>query len=335
MGKKPQIAVLLANTGTPDDPSPEAVRRYLRDYLKDRRIVEMPPFIWLPILYGTVLRKRPAKSAAKYRQIWTPEGSPLVVHARKIAEGLNERMKASDLPVRVEYSMCYGNPSLDAQIRKIVAEGIEKLFILPLFPQYSPQTVGSVMDTVGKTYRTLRNIPATRTVKRFCDRDDWVQAMAQHVRNYWAEHGEPWSEGGKLIFSFHGVPEECVKEKGDTYQQECLDSSKAIAAALNLTSEQWETDFQSRFGPQEWLQPYTIERAKTLASEGVNRLDIICPSFTCDCLETDEEVDLEIRKVYEEANPSGHFHYIPCLNSTPGAIDFYERLIRDELQGWL
>ena len=266
MGKKPQIAVLLANTGTPDDPSPEAVRRYLRDYLKDRRIVEMPPFIWLPILYGTVLRKRPAKSAAKYRQIWTPEGSPLVVHARKIAEGLNERMKASDLPVRVEYSMCYGNPSLDAQIRKIVAEGIEKLFILPLFPQYSPQTVGSVMDTVGKTYRTLRNIPATRTVKRFCDRDDWVQAMAQHVRNYWAEHGEPWSEGGKLIFSFHGVPEECVKEKGDTYQQECLDSSKAIAAALNLTSEQWETDFQSRFGPQEWLQPYTIERAKTLVS---------------------------------------------------------------------
>ena len=128
MGKKPQIAVLLANTGTPDDPSPEAVRRYLRDYLKDRRIVEMPPFIWLPILYGTVLRKRPAKSAAKYRQIWTPEGSPLVVHARKIAEGLNERMKASDLPVRVEYSMCYGNPSLDAQIRKIVAEGIEKLY---------------------------------------------------------------------------------------------------------------------------------------------------------------------------------------------------------------
>ncbi len=336
MEQNSRIAVLLVNTGTPEAATPEAVRRYLRDYLKDPRIVEMPPAVWYPILYGMVLSKRPKRSALKYQKIWTEEGSPLTVHMKTIASRLSERFSSAGFPVTVRAAMCYGVLPVSEELPRLLADTkAEKLLVVPFFPQYSPQAAGGVNDNVMKQLMQLRDIPALRTVKRFADRKAWAEAMASHIRAYWEKNGTPFESGGKLFFSYHGVPEECVKKKGDRYQAECLASSEAIASVLGLEDGSWETVFQSRFGPHEWLQPYTAVRTEQVAAEGLPRLDVVVPSFACDCLETLEEIDMEIRGIYESSNPSGSFHYIPCMNAEPHAVQFYEDLIRSELQGWL
>ncbi|MCI5850207.1 MAG: ferrochelatase [Sutterellaceae bacterium] len=335
MENTPRVAVLLANTGSPDAPTPEAVRRYLKSFLGDPCVVEMPRLVWTCILYGVILPLRPRRSAAKYRKVWTGRGSPLVFHTEDIASGLNARFREAGLPIEAAAAMNYGNPFFDDQMRKYAASGVERILILPLFPLFTPQTVGPVMAAAGRVLGSLRDAPAVRTVKRYWDREGWVSCMAGHIRSYWDRNGDPFASGGRLFFSFHGIPKECVEVKGDRYQAECIECASRIASALGLREGTWETTFQSRFGPHEWLQPYTQVRAEEAGKAGVPRLDIVTPGFSCDCLETLEEIGMEVRDGFLAGNPKGEFHHIPCLNSAPRALGFYEELIRKETSGWL
>lgn len=333
--QRSDIAVLLVSTGTPADPSAGSVRRYLKEFLSDTRIVEMPRLLWLPILYGIVLAVRPAKSAERYRKIWTPEGSPLAVNGEALCRGIGAKLAEKGLPAKVFSAMRYGSPSVSEKLDEIAALGIERVLVLPLFPQYCPQTVGASVDAVAKYCLQSRNPPALRTVKRFYDRAGWAEAVAARVRESWKEKGALPAAGAKLLFSFHGVPEACVTEKGDRYRAECEESAELIAASLSLPREAWEVTFQSRFGPAEWLRPYTSVRVGELAREGVSRVDVVCPSFTCDCLETREEIEIDAKEAFLAADPKGAFNYIPCINASEEALSFYASLVEQELQGWL
>ncbi|MDL2059037.1 ferrochelatase [Mesosutterella sp. AGMB02718] len=333
--RRSDIAVLLINTGTPDNPSVGAVRRYLKDFLKDPRIVEMPRAFWLPILYGVVLPFRPAKSAVRYASIWTSEGSPLDVHMKALEAGLQERLGGREPRLLVRRAMCYSAPRLDEQIDRAVRDGVEQMLLLPLFPQYSPQTVGSVMDAAARYCLGRRNPPAVRTVKRFYDRPGWARAVAAQVRALWREKGPLPGLSGRLLLSFHGIPLECVEEKGDSYRRECEESAALIVRELGLADGAWEVSFQSRFGPHEWLRPYTFERLRALGGEGVSRVDVVCPSFATDCLETCEEINIEGRAAFLAGCPGGSFNYVPCINESEEALSFYASLIAEELKGWI
>jgi len=266
------------------------VRTYLAEFLSDPRVVPLPRFVWLPILHGIVLRRRPAKSAAKYAAIWTAEGSPLAVHTRRQAAALQILMADT----RVEYAMRYGAPSLAAaRVRMPEAK------VLPLYPQYSDSTTGSITDVMG---------PGQQVVMQFYDHPAYIEALAANVRRYWEAHGR----GAKLVMSYHGLP----KRGGALYAGQCYGTSKLLADKLQLGAEQWVTTFQSRFGFAEWLQPYTAPTLESLAQQGVERVDVVCPGFVSDCLETLEEIGIEARLAYVTAG-GREFHLIPCLNESP------------------
>ncbi len=266
------------------------MRRYLAEFLSDPRVVQLPRFVWLPILHGIVLRKRPAKSAAKYAAIWTPEGSPLAVHTRRQAAALQILLADS----KVEYAMRYGEPSLAAaRVRLPEAK------VVPLYPQYSDSTTGSIIDAMG---------PGQQIVMQYYDHPAYIEALAAGVRRYWLAHGR----GGKLVMSFHGLP----KRGGALYAGQCYGTSKLLADRLQLSAGEWITTFQSRFGFAEWLQPYTGETLVSLAQQKVERIDVVCPGFTSDCLETLEEIGIEGRLAYITAG-GREFHLIPCLNESP------------------
>lgn len=327
---KQRTAVLLVNTGTPDAPEPSSVRRYLKSFLSDPRIVELPRILWLPILYGFILPFRPRRSAQRYRKVWLREGSPIDVHLRAIAAAVTERL--ADESVQVQCASCYGRDSVRVRMSALAADGVERVLVLPMFPQYSPQTVGAVMDAVARFVLQHRNPPAIRTVKRFWDHPCWAKAVAARIRERWEQSGG-LPEGGKLLLSYHGIPQNCVDEKGDSYREECLQSSRAIAQELGLSEHAYATVFQSRFGPAPWLRPYTAEVASELGRKRVPRVDVVCPSFVCDCLETLEEINMDARAVYEREN-GGEFHFIECINSSPEAVELFTQIIRRELAGW-
>ncbi|NLX16454.1 MAG: ferrochelatase [Ramlibacter sp.] len=323
-----RTAVVLCNLGTPDAPTTTAVRRYLAEFLSDPRVVEIPAAVWKPILHGIVLRTRPAQSAAKYRTVWTEQGSPLLVWTVRQAELLQQWLQARGQSVRVLPAMRYGQPALTGVLDQLKAEGVERILVLPAYPQYSGSTTGSVLDCIYGWSRQIRNIPEMRFVNRYPDDAGYIAALADSVRAHWQQHGQ----AEKLVLSYHGVPKRTVAQ-GDPYLIECHQTTEALRLALGLAPEQILMTFQSRFGKAEWLQPYTEPTLIALAQQGLRQVDMMCPGFTADCLETLEEIDAEVREAFLHAGGQD-YRYIPCLNDRPLWIDALGDLCQRHLAGW-
>jgi ferrochelatase len=334
--RAPRIGVLLVNLGTPEAPTPGAVRRYLAEFLSDPRVIEIPPAVWRPILHGVVLRTRPQVSAAKYRAIWTGDGSPLAVHSarqRTLLLGyLGQRLKKAGLPsdfCPVELGMRYGAPSIDTALAKLRDANAERILVLPLYPQYAASTTASAFDRVSAALRRLRRVPGLRLVDGFHDDAGYIRALAQNVNDYWMKNGRP----DRLVMSFHGLPRRTL-ERGDPYHCFCQKTARLLADELGLDRKQWVLSFQSRFGSGEWLKPYTAATLAALGKDGVARVDVFCPGFVADCLETLEEIGIEGRDTFLKAGGKD-FHAIPCLNEHPLWIAALADLAWRHLQGWL
>lgn len=323
-----RTAVVLVNLGTPDAPTPAALRRYLAEFLADPRVVEIPRLLWWPILHGVILRVRPAKSARKYASIWMPEGSPLLVWSEKQARLLQGYLGERGHAVPVRHAMRYGTPSVASVLDALKAEGATRILLLPLYPQYSGTTTASAWDAVGAWAARVRSLPELRFVNRYHDDPAYIEALAQRVLAHWQTHGR----GERLALSFHGVPER-TRALGDPYYDECLVSAKRLAQRLSLRDEQLVVTFQSRFGKAAWLQPYTEPTLVALAKQGVASVDVMCPGFTADCLETLEEIDQEVRAAFLAAG-GREFRYIPCLNDSHPWIAALAQIAMRHLQGW-
>jgi protoporphyrin/coproporphyrin ferrochelatase len=331
-----RLGVLLINLGTPDAPTAAAVRKYLAEFLSDPRVVEIPPALWKPLLHGFILRTRPAKSARRYASIWTSDGSPLLVHSLRqkvLLQGyLGERMKAHGLPAdhaRVELGMRYGQPSVQDALGRLKAAHCNRIVVLPLYPQYSASTTASALDAVGAALAQLRRVPATRVVDAYHDNPAYIKALAARVNDYWMKNGRP----DKLLMSFHGVPRAGLLQ-GDPYYCHCQKTGRLLATELGLEASGYAITFQSLFGRAEWLKPYTEPTIVALARDGVGRVDVVCPGFVSDCLETLEEVAQEVRAAFLAAG-GREFHYIPCLNESPGWISTLAGLALTNLDGWM
>jgi ferrochelatase len=327
-GQTPRTAVLYCNLGTPDAPTPASVRRFLSEFLGDPRVVEVPRLIWLMILHGIILRFRPAKSAAKYASIWMPAGSPLKIWTEKQAALLQVWLgqRGHDVPVR--YAMRYGSTSIASQLDVLQAAGTTRVLILPAYPQYSATTTASLFDAVYQWAGRTRNIPELRFVNRYHDDHRYIAALAGQVKKYWASNDQP----DVLVMSFHGVPERTL-HLGDPYHCECLKTARLLAEHLGLSLEQYKVTFQSRLGRAKWLEPYTEPTLIAMGQAGVNRVDVVCPAFTSDCLETLEEINMEAREAFLRSGGK-EFHYIPCLNDDPAWITALGDIAEQHLGGW-
>ncbi|MGE0497406.1 MAG: ferrochelatase [Ramlibacter sp.] len=327
-GQPARTAVLLCNLGTPDAPTAPAVRRYLAEFLGDPRVVEIPRALWLLILHGIILRVRPAKSARKYASIWTAEGSPLKVWTQRQAELLQAALTQRGHEVTVRYAMRYGSPAMASELDRLKAEGATRILILPAYPQYSGTTTASVLDAVYAWAARLRHVPELRFVNRYHDHPGYIAALASRISAHWQQHGRP----DQLVMSFHGVPERTLL-LGDPYHCECHKTARLLASALGLTSGQYTLTFQSRFGKAKWLEPYTEPTLVALARAGTQRVDVVCPGFTSDCLETLEEINMEVREAFLHAGGQT-FHYIPCLNDDAPWLAALADLTQQHLAGW-
>jgi ferrochelatase len=334
--RAPKIGVLLVNLGTPDAPTPRAVRRYLAEFLSDPRVVEIHPALWQPLLRGPILLSRPRRSARRYQQIWTADGSPLLVHSRRqctlLRGSLGEKLKARGLPsdfCPVELGMRYGNPSIGGAFDALRAAGAEKLLVIPLYPQYAASTTGAAVDAVAAHLAGARRVPGLRIVDAFHDDPGYVRALARVVNDHWMKHGHP----EHLVLSFHGVPRRTL-DLGDPYHCQCHATARLLARELGLAPAQWSLAFQSRFGRARWLQPYLGERLVALAKGGSRRVDVFCPGFVADCLETLEEIGIEGRATFEKGG-GGELRAIPCLNEHPAWIAALADIALSNLQGWL
>ncbi|PQA77993.1 ferrochelatase [Rhodoferax sp. TS-BS-61-7] len=327
-GQVPRTAVLLCNLGTPDAPTAPAVRRYLAEFLGDPRVVEIPRLLWLLILHGIILRTRPAKSAAKYASVWTPEGSPLKIWTEKQAKLLQGWLGQRNHQVKVRWAMRYGSTSIASQLDAMKAEGMTRVLVLPAYPQYSGTTTASVCDAVYAWAAKTRAIPEFRFINRYHDDHGYISALAASIRRYWMANGKP----DQLVMSFHGVPARTL-QLGDMYHCECFKTARLLGEALGLSKDQYQVTFQSRLGRAQWLEPYTEPSLIKLGKAGVKRVDVICPGFTSDCLETLEEINMEAREAFLHAGGK-EFHYIPCLNDDPEWITALCNLAQKHLQGW-
>ncbi len=327
-GQSPKTAILYCNLGTPDAPTAPALRRYLAEFLGDGRVVEIPKPLWWLILHGIILRVRPAKSAAKYASIWTDQGSPLMVNTLAQARLLEQALHARGHHVVVRHAMRYGQPGIAAQLDALKAEGVARVLVVPAYPQYSGTTTASVFDAFYRWGLKVRHLPEFRFVNRYHDDAGYIGALAARVRAHWQQHGQ----GEVLVMSFHGVPERTL-HLGDPYHCECLKTGRLLTEALGLSREQVRITFQSRFGKAKWLEPYTEPTLVELAQKGVKKVDVVCPGFTSDCLETLEEIRLEAHEAFVQAGGQD-FQYIPCLNDSPDWIDALARLSEQHLHGW-
>jgi ferrochelatase len=327
-GQMPRTAVLYCNLGTPDAPTTPAVRRYLAEFLSDQRVVEIPRLLWLLILHGIILRFRPAKSAAKYASIWTSEGSPLKIGTEKQAKLLQGWLGEQGEKVSVRWAMRYGNTSIASQLDALKAEGVTRVLVLPAYPQYSATTTASLFDAVYSWARKTRAIPELRFVNHYHDHPAYIEALATSVRQHWLGTTRP----DVLVMSFHGVPERTLA-LGDMYHCECFKTARLLADALGLTNDQYKVTFQSRLGRAKWLEPYTEPTLISMAEAGVQRVDVICPGFTSDCLETLEEINMEAREAFLHAGGK-EFHYIPCMNDDPAGITALAEVSKQHLAGW-
>ena len=321
--------VLLVNLGTPDAPTASAVRRFLKAFLSDPRVVEYPRLLWWLILNGVILRIRPSRSAKAYREIWTDDGSPLMLHSQRLTDGVRERLEQrAPGQYKVELAMTYGEPSITSAIDKLQKASARRLLILPLYPQYSGTTTASVFDAVTSKLQGMRWVPESRFINQYHDEPGYIRALAASVREYWQQHGR----GDHLLFSFHGVPRYTL-DKGDPYHCHCQKTGRLVAEELELEEDQWTLSFQSRVGRDEWLRPYTDETVVELAGKGIGRLDVACPGFSADCLETLEEIAMQNAEFFEDAGGES-LHYIPALNARDDHIDFLTTLIGQHTHGW-
>ena len=327
--KKAKVGVLLTNLGTPDAPTPSALRRYLKEFLSDPRVVEAPRFIWWLVLNLVILTIRPRRSAAAYKTVWTDEGSPLLIHTKAQAEKVRRQLtdKYGD-DVVVEFAMRYGNPSVDSVIENMLEQGVIKLVVLPLYPQYSATTTASTFDAIAQSLTKRRAIPELRFIKNYHDFQPYIDALANKIDQHWQQHGR----ADKLIFSYHGIPKRYLTN-GDPYHCECYKTSRLVAEKLGLNEDEYMTTFQSRFGREEWLKPYTDHTLQALPSQGVKSLQVVCPGFSSDCLETIEEIGEENRDYFLEAGGE-RFEYIQALNSDESHINALTQLIENNLTGW-
>ncbi|MBO9718131.1 MAG: ferrochelatase [Pseudoxanthomonas sp.] len=313
MSNATDTALVAVNLGTPEAPTASAVRRYLGEFLSDPRVVSIPPLLWKPLLYGLILPLRGPRSAANYAKVWMDEGSPLLVHTVRLAAALQERLPQW----RVLPAMRYGSPSLRAALRELRADGVRRLVVLPLYPQYSTTTTASVADVVAEETQGMD----VTLIEDYSTDAGWVEAVAGSIRRYRQQHGS----GAHLLFSFHGLPQR-VADAGDPYPRRCEDSAAAVAAALGLEPSQWSLSYQSRFGRERWLEPSTVRELDQLAESGVRKVDVVCPGFAVDCIETLEEVALGLAEHFQ--SKGGRLAYIPCLNASPAHADALARLAR-------
>jgi ferrochelatase len=323
-----RTAVLWCNLGSPDAPTARAVRPYLAEFLGDPRVVEIPKAIWALILHGIVLRVRPARSAAKYASIWLPEGSPLKVWTEKQARLLAGWLGERGHRLSVRPAMRYAKPSIASQLDALQAEGAARVLVLQAYPQYSATTTASVIDAVNAWTRRQRRLPELRFVNQYHDDPLYIEALARSVLAHWQQHGRP----DQLVMSFHGIPERNVR-LGDPYQAQCLETARLLARRLALSPAQHRVTFQSRFGRAKWLEPYTEPTLRELGAAGVARVDVMCPGFPADCLETLEEIAMEGREAFLHAGGK-EFRYIPCLNDSPAWITALAGIAERHLAGW-
>ena len=321
-----QHAVLLINLGTPEAPTAPALRKYLKQFLWDPRLVELPRPLWWLVLNGIILNVRPGKSAEKYARIWTSEGSPLKVHTERQAKLLRGYLgQAGQGDIVIEWAMRYGEPSVAAALERLKACGCGRILVVPLYPQYSLSTTASAMDAVSAWARRTPRAAQIESVPSFHDDPRYIAALASSINAHWMDYGRP----EKLVMSFHGLPKVSIA-RGDPYYGQCLESGQRLAGALGLTEADFAITFQSRFGPAEWLQPYTQASLESLARAGVRRVDVVCPGFVSDCLETLEEIAIECKAAFLAAGGQ-EFRYIPCLNERHEWIEALARLVRDRL----
>ncbi len=329
-GAAQKVGVLITNLGTPEAPRRGALRRYLKQFLWDPRIVELPRPLWWLVLNGVILNLRPGRSAKAYQQVWTEQGSPLLVHTAAQAEGLRSLLQARfGDDILVEFAMRYGEPAIGDTIEGMLRQGVTRLLVFPLYPQYSGAASGSTFDALSQHLQQRRDVPALRTIRDYHDHADYIGALALQIRTYQTEHGRP----DKLMFSYHGVPQrQC--DGGDPYYLQCLHTSKLVAELLDLPESAYLTCFQSRFGRDPWLLPATDATLQQLPAEGVKSVQVICPGFSADCLETLEEIAIENRDYFLEAGGE-NYAYIPCLNSGAEHIAALAEIASEELAGWV
>lgn len=318
--------ILLTNLGTPNAPTPKAVRRYLKEFLSDRRVVELPALLWQPILNGFILPFRPKKTARNYKSIWWDEGSPLKVISQRQAEALQAHFLAEDEDIIVDYGMRYGEPSIESALTRLQAQGVEDLTILPLFPQFSAATTSSTLDCVYKVISKWKRIPSLRFHNHYAEHPAYIQALCDSINAHWQQHGK----GELLLMSFHGLPQKTV-DAGDPYQDLCYRTARCVAKRLGLEDDAYLVTFQSRFGPATWLQPYTDKTLENLPKQAIRNIDVICPGFSADCLETLEEMAIENRAIFLEAGGE-QYRYIPALNESPAHIRFMAEMAARKTQ---
>lgn len=321
--------VLLVNLGTPDAPTASAVRRFLKEFLWDPRVVEFPRPLWWLVLNGIILRIRPSRSAAAYREVWTDDGSPLMLYSSALADKLGRELEQrAPGALRVALGMTYGTPSIGEAIDRLQRAGARRLLVLPLYPQYSGTTTASVFDRVAAKLGGMRWIPETRFVNQYHDAPAYIEALAASIREFWQQHGR----GEHLLFSFHGVPQYTL-DGGDPYHCQCQKTGRLVAEALSLGDDEWTLSFQSRVGRSEWLRPYTDETVTGLGRKGLGRLDVACPGFATDCLETLEEIAMQNAGFFSDAG-GGDLHYIPALNVRDDHVGLLAGLVEQHAAGW-
>lgn len=325
-----RVGVLLTNLGTPDAPTPRAVRRYLKQFLWDPRVVELPRPLWWLVLHLVILNTRPRRSAHAYGKVWTEQGSPLLVIARRQLAALQQVLETRlPQPVPVELAMCYGNPSIAGGLAALQAAGVRRILVLPLYPQYSATSTAAIFDAVTTELRHWRALPELRFVNDYHDHPAYLAALAGSVRAFQEEHGRP----DRLLLSFHGIPQDYA-DQGDPYPGQCDVTAQRLAETLGLGEEAWMYSFQSRLGPKDWLRPYTDRTLEKLAREGTKHVQVLCPGFSADCLETLEEIAMENRDVFLQAG-GVTYEYIPCLNDAAGHIELMAQLVEQHTSGWL
>lgn len=322
-----RLGILLANLGTPDAPTPGAVRRFLAEFLWDPRVVEGPRWLWWLALHGVILRIRPSRSAHAYRQIWTPQGSPLLVHTTALIMAVREALSQSMPDARIELGMTYGYPSIPGALRRLKDAGARQLLVLPLYPQYSGTTTASVFDRVTTELQRWRWVPEVRFIHGYADEDAYVAAVSASIAEHWRTKGR-----SHLLFSFHGIPQRYLLG-GDPYHCQCLKSARLIAAKLGLGSDDWSVSFQSQVGREEWLRPYTDETLVRYAQQGPKRVTVVCPGFAADCLETLEEIAIRNREVFLSKGGES-YDYVPALNATAPHAALLAQLIARHAAGW-
>jgi protoporphyrin/coproporphyrin ferrochelatase len=328
-GTEPRLGIVLVNLGTPAAPEPAALRRYLAEFLSDPRVVEIPRLAWKIILHGIILRTRPQRSAKAYAKVWTDRGSPLMANSQLLAERLEQELgHRIPGPHKVALAMRYGEPHIDRVLRDLQSQGVRRLLILPLYPQYCAATTASVADAVFASLGQWRWVPELRLIGAYHDDPGYIEALAQSIRRHWDEQGR----GDKLLVSFHGMPRATL-DAGDPYYCHCHKTARLLADALALPENEWEMAFQSRFGRAEWLQPYVAERLEALPAEGVKNLTVVCPGFACDCVETLEEIAMEGSSSFKAAGGE-RFTYVPALNAEPAHVQLLAAMIRRHAAGW-